>query len=108
MHMLAETAASLHELSRVVTLSAANDDDDVAVLSHLDSRDLPVLGRLANGVNETHFGIGKCFANQTRQIVHFFKRLGRLRGDSESWTWSETQHIVFVQQIGRASCRERV
>ena len=38
----------------------------------------------ANGVNESHFGLGKSLTDQSDQAPHLFNRLRRLRGDAEA------------------------
>jgi len=84
MDLSTETAAGSHQFMRVVTMGSANHNYHVTPLGQFDRRMLPLLGRLAHGVNEPDFRLRKFPAQQSDQVTHPLDRLGGLRGNTES------------------------
>ena len=72
------------QLVCVVAVRAANDHNHVALFCKFNGRVLPLLRRLADGVNEAHLRFWKTLADQLRQPPDFFDRLRRLRDDAET------------------------
>ena len=110
MHARAKTGAGFDQFMRVVAVRAADDDDHVAFLREFDGRVLPLFRRLADGVNETHFGLWKTLANQLHELPDLFNRLRGLGHHAEPRPFAEIGHVLLVQhhvkfiQIVR-SCR---
>ena len=77
-------AARVHQLTRVVAVRAADDDDDVASARQLDGGVLPLLRRLADRVDEADVGLRESPSNQRDQVPHPLDRLRRLRGDADA------------------------
>src|SRR5687768_1892175 len=86
MNSLTMDAARGDQLPRVVAVRAANDDDDVAALSQFHGGVLSLLGRLADGVHEAHFGLREALADQLHQFADAFDGLRGLRNDAETGT----------------------
>src|SRR5256885_17167472 len=90
-------------------MRAANDNDHVGLPSQFHGGVLPLFGRLANGIGETHFGIREAVTNQLDQMPYFFNRLGGLSRDPEARTLFQAinvafgEHHVEVPQILRHS-----
>ena len=97
MHARAISRAGLHQFARVVAMRAADDDDHSALLRKFRRGVLALLGRLANGVNETNFGIWKTFANLTGQFAHALDGLGRLCGNAESGALFQREDVRFTK-----------
>ena len=81
MHPRTKAPTGFDQFVSVVAVRAANDDDHAAFLRELDGRALALFRRPTDGVNETHFGIWKTFADQPDEPPHFVDRLGGLRNE---------------------------
>ena len=53
----AVAAAGGDEFAGIITVGAANDDDDITLLREFSCGGLALLGGAANGVNELHFRV---------------------------------------------------
>jgi hypothetical protein len=80
----AVAGAGLHEFAGVVAVGAADDDDDVATGGEFLGGDLALLGGLADGVDETDFGIWKAGAKAGDEFANAGDGLGGLRGDAKA------------------------
>src|SRR5438045_3484991 len=79
---LAGCAASLDQLSRVIAMVSANDNDCVSDGDQFAQRELSFFGRTTNRINETHFTVRAKLLNLPHQRPDVIYRLGRLRDHS--------------------------
>ena len=89
--------AGVHELTRVVAVGAADDDDDVALARQIDRGSLTLLRRLAHRVEETDLRLRKPASDQRDQVPHPVDRLRRLRGNADAWMGVEPLDVLFVE-----------
>ena len=102
-HARTVAAARVHELTRVVAVRAADDDDDVASARQLDGGVLTLLGRLADRVDEADVGLREPPSNQRDQVSHPVDRLRRLSGDADARMFLERQHILSSSTTSKSS-----
>ena len=93
----AKLRTGLDQFMGVIALGAADDHHHGGLFCQFDGGMLPLFGRLADGVDETHFRLGKAFPDLLGEVADFFNRLGGLRGDAETRAGAEIFHIVVRQ-----------
>ena len=97
MHTRAKQQAGFDQFMRVVAVRAADDNHHAAFLCQLNGRVLPLLRRLADGINETYFRPRKAFANQPYKMTNLFNGLGGLGHDAETRPLAKSGHALLVQ-----------
>src|SRR2546426_6036638 len=58
---------------------------------------LALLGRLTDGIDEAHLGIGKTRSHQLDQTAHLFDRLSCLCSNAEAWPLFEFEDVRFSE-----------
>ena len=84
MHARAMPAAGFDQFARVVAVRTADNHDYVALLRQFDGCVLALLGRLADGVHEAHFGLRETLSQFVNEMADAFDRLRGLSHDAES------------------------
>jgi hypothetical protein len=87
----------LGELTRVVAVAAANDDDVVAVANQIIHRGLALLRRVADGVDETHFGSAMQTFDGIDETQRDFDRMRGLRDDAELWVRRNLHEVALIK-----------
>src|SRR6266850_1354997 len=96
-HASAVPGAGGYQFAGVVAVRASDDNDDIRQPRQFGGSKLPLLGWLADGVNETNFGARKSLFNQRDELLHTVDGLRGLRRDPKAWSFSQIGHVVFVQ-----------
>jgi hypothetical protein len=91
----AEFRAGLDEFAGIVAVGAAYDDHDVTPRSQFLRGALPLLGRLADSVNDSNLRIRKTAANELREVLHPRDGLRGLGSDAETRARGELFDIGF-------------
>jgi hypothetical protein len=91
---LAGSAASLDQLPRVIALPTADYDDRFGVGDQLPQRELSILCRTANRIDESHLGIRMKQADKIDNIPDEIDRLGRLRNDPVTSALRKFRNII--------------
>ena len=91
----AEFRAGLYEFAGVVAVGSADDDHDVAFLREIFRGALPLLGGLADRINEPDFGSGKPKTETLGKVADASGGLGRLRSNTEAFTRGELVDVGF-------------
>ena len=97
MHAGAVARTGLDQLARVVARPAADHDDDVGLACHLDRRGLPLLGGLADRVDEAHVRLRESPSDQVDQVPHLLYRLRRLGRHAEAWMLLEREDVIVFE-----------
>ena len=97
MHAGAVARTGLDQLARVVARPAADHDDDVGLARHLDRRGLPILGGLADRVEEAHVRLRESPSDQVDQVPHLLDRLRRLGRHAEAWMLLEREDVIVFE-----------
>ena len=97
MHAGAVARTGLDQLARVVARPAADHDDDVGLACHLDRRGLPVLGGLADRVEEAHVRLRESPSDQVDQVPHLLYGLRRLGRHAEAWMLLEREDVIVLE-----------
>jgi hypothetical protein len=84
MHVRTMMAARVHELTGVVAVLSADDDDDVTLASQLDSRALALFRRVTHGIDEANVGLRESLSHQRHEGTDLLNRLGGLGGNAET------------------------
>ena len=97
MHAGTQPAASGREFARVVAVLPANDNHHIGLPRHLQRRRLPLLGRLANGVQEADSERGKQAARRSHQMADPVDRLRGLGRDTKPGALRQLQRVLLRQ-----------
>src|ERR1043165_9224053 len=81
---VAAFAARRDKFACVIAVAATDDDDQVGLLRQFNRSVLSLFCRLANGVDEANFGIGKAVANQADEMAYLVEWLSGLRGNAKT------------------------
>src|ERR1700723_68610 len=97
MHTRAKLRAGLYQFASVIAVGTADDDNHVALLRQFNGRILTLFCWLADRIHESDLGRSKQFAHALDELPDFFDWLGRLRDDTEAWSWSQPGHVFAGQ-----------
>jgi len=97
MHAGAVARTGPDQLARVVARSAADHDDHVGLARHLDRRGLPLLGGLADRVQEAHFRSRESASDEVDEMPHPLDRLRRLGRHAEARMLLERQDVIVFE-----------
>src|SRR5262249_15053799 len=93
----AELARQLGELAAVVAVWTADHDDRVTLCRQTAKRLLPVLGRLADRVDEAYVRVGEASAGRFDQVQKVVERVGGRGDDAKARPAGKLLDIFFVQ-----------
>lgn len=92
---------SLRKLTRVVAVASADDDDVIAFTDQLSERGLPLLRRMTDRVDETHFRRAVVAFDGFHEPQGGFNRLRGLRDDTEAWMRGNLCNVGFIKHDNR-------
>src|SRR3989442_346253 len=90
-------ATRVYELTGVVAILSAYDDDDVALTCQVDGRALALLCWLTHGIDEANVRLRESLSHQRDKVTHPVDRLCRLGSNAETRMFLELQHVMLVQ-----------
>src|SRR4026207_1859532 len=96
-HAVAMREAWGAPFTRVVGVDAANDDDDIALLSNFDRSALALFCGLADSIGEPNFRVREPFLEKRDEAAHARDGLSGLGGHAKARPFAERRHVVIIE-----------
>ena len=90
-------AARVHQLTGVVAILSAHDDDDVALTCQVDGRALALLRWVTHGIDEANVRLRESLSHQRNKVTHPIDRLCGLGSNAETRMFLEVPHVMLVE-----------